>query len=389
MSFYSKHFFALTACAAICMAPFLAQPVLAQSYTLTDLGTLGGPFSNGSAVNNQGQVTGDLYVNGLNAYHAFLSGANGGSPRDLGTLGGANSFGNALNDQGQVTGSAYPGYNGSHAFLSGVNGGPLQDLGTLGGNYSTGFGVTATGQVGGYSTIANGDYHAFISGVNGSALQDLGTLGGNNSYGLGINATGQVTGESLTANGDTHAFLSGAGGGPLRDLGTLGALEGQGPADSRGIGVNSAGQVTGYAATADGHLHAFLSGNNGGALQDLGTLGGGYSSGNSVNDQGQVVGFSYLEAGNTTAAFLYSSGKMINLNTLLSPSFGFILTSASGISDTGFITGTGINVEGRQDAFLLTPIAAAVPEASTTVSFSLLLVLGLGGLVIAKKKVRA
>ncbi len=368
---------------------FLPAAVHAQSYTLIDLGTLGGSFSYGTAVNNQGQVTGDLYVNGLNDYHAFLSGANGGSLSDLGTLGGANSFGNAINDQGQVTGDAYPGYSGSHAFLSGINSGPLHDLGTLGGDYSTGFGVTATGQVGGYSTIANGDYHAFISGVNGGLLRDLGTLGGNDSYGLGINATGQVTGASETANGDTHAFLSAAGGGPLRDLGTLGAPEANGPTDSRGIGVNTAGQVTGYAETAAGQLHAFLSGDNGGALQDLGTLGGSYSFGNSVNDQGQVVGDSYFDTSTNSAAFLYSGGKMINLNTLISPNSGFFLTGASGISDTGFITGAGINAEGRQDAFLLIPNPAAVPEASTTVSFGLLLALGMGGVVAAARKKQA
>jgi hypothetical protein len=36
--------------------------------------------------------------------------------------------------------------------------------------------------------------------------------------------------------------------------------------------------------------------------------------------------------------------------------------------------------------FLIVSPAAAVPEASTTVSFGLLLALGLGGVVIAKKK---
>ena len=76
-----------------------------------------------------------------------------------------------------------------------------------------------------------------------------------------------------------------------------------------------------------------------------------------------------------------------DLNTLIAPGSGFTLTDATSISDTGFITGHATNSAGLQYAFLLTPNApAAVPEASTTVSFGLLLVLGLGGAVIAAKR---
>ena len=68
---------------------------------------------------------------------------------------------------------------------------------------------------------------------------------------------------------------------------------------------------------------------------------------------------------------------MTDLNTLIDPSSDFTLTEATGISNTGFITGTGFDKDGNQVAFLLTP--AAVPEASSAVSFGLLLALGLVG----------
>jgi probable HAF family extracellular repeat protein len=50
--------------------------------------------------------------------HAFLSGANGGGLRDLGTLGGRFSFGLAVNDIGQVAGRSELSTFGQHAFLN-------------------------------------------------------------------------------------------------------------------------------------------------------------------------------------------------------------------------------------------------------------------------------
>ena len=81
------------------------------------------------------------------ATHAALW--NGGL-QDLGTLGGAYSSGYAINANGWVTGySSLPGETDYHAFL--WNGTSLQDIGTLGGNYSFGFAVNASGQVTGYA----------------------------------------------------------------------------------------------------------------------------------------------------------------------------------------------------------------------------------------------
>ena len=172
-------------------------------------------------------------------------------------------------------------------------------------------------------------------------LTDLGTLGGTSSLGFGVNASGQVTGQSTTAGGSTHAFLSGPSGAPLT------------------------------------------------AANDLGTLGGTNSYGNGVNASGQVVGDSDTASG-ADHAFLFSGGVLTDLNTLIAPGSGFTLVYAYGISDTGFISGYGINSSGQQDAFLLRP-NAPVPEASSVVSLGLLLVLGMGGLVVAarRKKVGA
>jgi probable HAF family extracellular repeat protein len=278
--------------------------------------------------------------------------------KDLGTLPGTTeSFARGVNASGQVVGwtdievQVGPGpgnFDLYHAFLSGPGGGPLQDLGTLGGSSSGGYGVNDSGQVAGTSNI-----HAFLSGPNGGPLKDLGTLPGfDSSHGYAVNDSGQVAGVSGTAGGMAHAFLSGPGGGALQDLGTL-----PGFANSEGDAVNASGQVAGYSYNRffnDGH--AFLSGPGGGALQDLGTLPGGFdSSGQAVNASGQVAGYAETASG-TSHAFLYSGGQMLDLNSLIAPGSGFTLESAQGISDTGYITGTGVGSDGRAHAFLLTPV---------------------------------
>lgn len=65
---------------------------------MTDLGTLGSPFSAGFSINNAGQVTGDLITAG-GADHAFLY--SNGQMVNLGTLGGSDSHGFVYSD-GQV-----------------------------------------------------------------------------------------------------------------------------------------------------------------------------------------------------------------------------------------------------------------------------------------------
>src|ERR1700730_8555199 len=101
-------------------------------YELIDLGSLGGrdTFSLGWAINNAGQVAGgtDTDHQGTSHEHAFLY--SNGSMIDLGTLGGTYSEGHAVNDSGQVTGEATTtGNTARHAFL--YSGGSMIDVGGL------------------------------------------------------------------------------------------------------------------------------------------------------------------------------------------------------------------------------------------------------------------
>lgn len=394
-------FFLSSSAHAQTASPFLPPP----TYSLMDLGTLGGSSNKTTGVNNLGEVTGTALIGGVT--QAFISGS--GGMGIVGTIGGGSfSTGAAINNLGQVAGTSPVTTNlgtVADAFLSGTNGGPLQDLGALpGGDFSAAAGVNDQGQVTGYSrTDGTGGDHAFLSGINSGPLKDLGTLPASGfslqygaydlySEGSGVNNSGQVTGFSYDfrdgSGSDAHAFLSAVNGGSLKDLGTLGGSV------SRGLAVNNAGQVTGFAFTAQGNSnateHAFLSGVNGGTLTDLGTLGGKFSAGLAVNNLGQVVGQSELvpDALNQIHddAFLFSDNKMYDLNSLVLPGSALDLQNAVGISDTGYITGTAYDsLDGRLHSYLLIP-NAPVPEASATVSFGLLLALGLGSIMAARKK---
>ena len=105
----------------------------AQTYTLTDLGTLPGQtISHPAGINNQAQVTGTSVTP-----HALLF--ENGLVEDLGTLpGGSISTGVGINDLGQVVGDSQFRNGGSmrHAVL--FDNGTRTDLGFLpqSGNYS-------------------------------------------------------------------------------------------------------------------------------------------------------------------------------------------------------------------------------------------------------------
>ena len=289
---------------------------------------------------------------------------------DLGTLGGTCSEGKGINERGQVTGSACTaGDATSHAFISGPNGAPLADLGALGGTGSVGSGINASGQVTGFFYLAGTNTsHAFITGPDGVGMADLGTLGGIDSNGLGINATGQVTGNSGTASDPitqtsaTHAFITGQNGVRMADLGTLGGTF------SGGFGINATGQVTGGGTTSgDAATHAFITGPNGVGSADLGTFGGIASIGNGINASGQVTGSASLPSGVTHAFITGPNGVgLMDLGTL-----GGTFSVGYSINVRGDVAGAAILASGVNAGFvdfggamydlntLLDPIAAS------------------------------
>jgi probable HAF family extracellular repeat protein len=130
---------------------------------MTALGTLGGAWSEGFAINNKGQTTGIGYTKGDVSAHAFLG--SGGKMTDIGSLQGPLfvSWGLAINDSGMVVG--YSDFQSSyHAFV--YSGGKLKDLNKLipagsGWVLEQAFGINNTGQIAGTGML-KGQEHGFL-----------------------------------------------------------------------------------------------------------------------------------------------------------------------------------------------------------------------------------
>ena len=103
-------------------------------------------------------------------------------------------------------------------------------------------------------------------------------------------------------------------------------------------------------------LRAFLWTRRGG-IRNLGTLPGDvYSEAHGINARGQVVGVS-CDAAGVCRAFLWEDGVMTDLNTLVAPGYGDVLTTAQDINDRGVITGRAFDPDtGARPAFEATPV---------------------------------
>jgi probable HAF family extracellular repeat protein len=318
----------------------------AQTYTLTDLDTVGASGSIGYGISSSGQVTGWIISNPalVAPYGTEPFIYSNGAMTVIGTPG----VGFAINDAGQVAGAVAIGSNSYHAAL--YSGGATTDLAsTVGGQFlSSAQGINNSGQIVGSACPTISACNGYLDS-NGKV-----TIVAPNGFAAAINNAGQIAGWGsagtafLYSNGVTTYF---------------------GPADSSAYGISNSGLVTGevdsYNAKHEPISSAFLY--SSGKVTTMGTLGGAYvdSVGEGVNSAGQVVGYSTKLGGAASQAFFYSNGKMLDLNSMLAASSVIphvTLTKAQAINDNGWIVADGYNsLTGRTDAFLLTPIAYA-PE---------------------------
>jgi probable HAF family extracellular repeat protein len=133
---------------------------------------------------------------------------------------------------------------------------------------------------------------------------------------------------------------------------------------SRAMDINDKGHVVGELILPNQIGRAFLY--RDGVMKDLGTLGDPASWGSTaygINEAGVVVGQAFdYSASRKRRAFVYSGGRMYDLNYLTQWRGGFELQEARAINDHGKIVGNGrYGRRGEVRAFLLRPI----PEALT------------------------
>jgi probable HAF family extracellular repeat protein len=140
-----------------------------KSTGMIDLGTLGGAYAQAFAINDSGFITGNsqLRATDTQAIHAFLSpsplGAGAIGMRDLGTLGGPFSYGMAINAKNHVVGYSATNKVDSRVHAFWFDGTGMKDLGSLAPNsskledQSVALGVNSADRVVGY---------AFLPGIN-------------------------------------------------------------------------------------------------------------------------------------------------------------------------------------------------------------------------------
>lgn len=206
---------------------------------------------------------------------------------------------------------------------------------------------------------------------------ELGTLGGNASWATGINNAGDIIGWAGTVKGpytdldpEYHGFVYSNG--AMRDLGRAGESSAAralnesglvaGYTDSAGVvtwqrnrqnvlafrgtpyAMNRTGTVVGTFDGASGDFRAFVY--RSGVLQELGTLGGSWSSGAAINDRDVVVGSSVNKAG-MVRGFIHERGVMREIGT-----FGGPVSQAYDVNSRGVVVGSAGNATDGVQAFI-------------------------------------
>lgn len=327
----------------IVLLAFSAWAVAQHRYEVTQLGTLGGSYTFGRAINASGQLTGGSAGPGDAWEHAFLYAA--GKMTDLGSLGTA-AVGIAINASAQVVGiTNLSTDSNAHAFL--YSQGLMQDLGLLGGVMTFAYSINDSGQVTICAEAAPEGGAFLYSAIDNSVISLTAEIGSSDACATAINNSGEMTGGYRDTLG-AHAFLLRAG--KRLDIGPLGTNY------SFGFAINDSGQVAG---------NYLLNVNNGaigrtflysaGKTIDIGDLGGGLAlvfGSSAINKYGQIVGLSSCQCQSGSHAFLYTPGEgMVDLNKFIPKHLRLTLVEAWGINDTGQI----IVTDGRSNSFLLTP----------------------------------
>ena len=326
----------------------------AVTYNVADLGSLGGYNSKGFGINATGITVGqaDVVTTTPTYHHAFLN--DGTTIRDLGTLGGNYSAAYAINKTNQVVGAAANSTGFNHAFL--YNGTAMRDLGTLGGSQSTANAINNIGVIAGRATDINGQFHAFYyTAGKMTEIQTGNTLYSNAN---GISSNSKVTGLWAPDTSHQAAFIYTLSTNTFQNIGAL-----AGANYAEGFAINRNGVATGASGTNGGTIYGFRY--SAGIMHKLPSRGGTQTYGYGINDNGLIVGYSN-DTSNVNHAVLIQGTTLTDLNTVIDPNAGWLLTVAHSINNNGDIVGEGV-YKGAVRGFLLTPIVVAADPSAPPV----------------------
>ena len=241
-------------------------------------------------------------------------------------------------------------------------------------------GINTSGQIVGDYVDASGYFSSYIeTGGVYSSLQDPNGYFDSTSL-TGINDKGQIVG-TYTAPSDGQFGIGKSfvdTGGVFTDFSVPGVFA------THPTSINNAGQIAGYTEGIYGGEQGFV--DTGGIIETVSVPNAAQTTVTGINDAGQIVG-TYTDAARNQHGFVKIGNTFLTVddpNAASGPfTYNTLRSSLTGINDAGQIVGTYFDANGVQHGFE----AAPVPEASTIVSFALLL--GLGGAVIAVRKKRA
>lgn len=330
-------------------------------YMLFDVGTFGGPLGyysnpasrslNSSGANAGGAETAasdpfcpDWCFGDGNVMNGFEW--QGGTTTQLGALkSGYSSFANSITAKGVPIGVSQTGDTDPATGAPVTHGviwmnGTVTDLGTLGGTQSQGFMGNRSGQIiNESSTSDSNDPYIGVPMANCLWLPNNGTACGELDF--GINSF------FLPVTTQSHAAIWSASTGST-DIGTLG-----GP-DALAYDMNNNGQVVGWSYTSYDagpsgvpDTHPFIWDPTTRAMTDLGTLGGTFAAAMLINKHGQVVGASNLSGDTVVHPFVWdASNGMQDLG-----SFGGWYSHPNWINDRGDVVGISSYPDNTRRAF--------------------------------------
>src|SRR5579863_6096192 len=324
--------------AGLLLGMWFTAAAAAQTYKITDLGTISG-FSSSVAFdnNNKGQITGcsdnsilptiPCYTN-IPADASLWSKSKG--LQDLGHLSGDDSsVAYVVNDSGMVVGSSANTTSGAvHGFVWTQSGG-MVGLASLPGCdcYTFATAITSKGVIAGESAVSNGDEDVVLWTKSGGTYQIHDEKHLPNApyvYANDINENLQVTGVAYFFNNNSkyRAFLWSKVAG-WRDLHALAG------GNSKGEWINNLGVVAGL-STSTKYPNGVSVYWDATGIHPISTLPGGSSSwAGYISDTKQITGESTV-AGGATHAYLWTQKKgMQDLNNMIPKNSGWVLRHAA------------------------------------------------------------
>jgi probable HAF family extracellular repeat protein len=371
---------------------------LGLGYKVTDLGDLDskGTSTRAVKINNNGQIVGRsrngaLTPLGTPANQGFIwkkgtitpltsTGIKKGGVNDgqIVTMPGRGGFAQAINDNGVVVGTGDEGDGPTDRALlwSPAPNGYTLEINDFGGVESYFLDINNSNQIAGRHIYAP-DLERAITWQNGT-LTYLADGSGDESTARGLNNLGQLVGQidgdgaidGKTVNNAALWQKDTQGNYVLTNLGTFGAEQ------SVARDINDKGQIIGWTINGSEDTltnNAFLIDN--GNFVDIGGFGGSITQAMDINKRGQVVGYSQ-DANGVDLAYLWSKGKLHNLNDLVSGltynGSDVTLSRATGINDKGQIVGYGsytyLDEFGVEQTGNRAFLVQAVPEPSTVLA---------------------